>query len=69
MSTVMETIAARHMGMEVLALSLATNLAAGLSGEKLSGDEVLEIGKASATRVGGLLAEILKQIDAQKSKS
>jgi purine-nucleoside phosphorylase len=57
------------MGMEVLALSLATNLAAGLSGEKLSGDEVLKIGKASATRVGGLLAEILKQIDAQKSKS
>jgi purine-nucleoside phosphorylase len=48
MSTVMETIAARHMGLEVLALSLATNLAAGISGEKLSGDEVLAIGKASA---------------------
>lgn len=63
MSTVMETIAARHMGLEVLALSLATNLAAGLSGEKLSGDEVLAIGKASASRVGGLLANILKQID------
>ena len=63
MSTVMETIAARHMNMEVLALSLATNLAAGISGEKLSGDEVLAIGKASASRVGGLLAEILKQID------
>jgi len=63
MSTVMETIAARHMDLEVLALSLATNLAAGLSGEKLSGDEVLAIGKASASRVGGLLANILKQID------
>lgn len=63
MSTVMEAIAARHMGLEVLALSLATNLAAGLSGEKLSGDEVLAIGKASASRVGGLLANILKQID------
>jgi len=63
MSTVMETIAARHMGMEVLALSLATNLAAGISGEKLSGDEVLAIGKAAAGRVGPLLAEILKQID------
>jgi purine-nucleoside phosphorylase len=63
MSTVMETIAARHMGLEVLALSLATNLAAGISGEKLSGDEVLAIGKASASRVGGLLAAILKQID------
>ncbi|MFM7082104.1 MAG: purine-nucleoside phosphorylase, partial [Actinomycetota bacterium] len=63
MSTVMETIAARHMGMEVLALSLATNLAAGISGEKLSGDEVLAISKAAAGRVGPLLAEILKQID------
>ncbi|MCX6536490.1 MAG: purine-nucleoside phosphorylase [Actinobacteria bacterium] len=69
MSTVMETIAARHMGMEVLALSLATNLAAGISGEKLSGEEVLAIGKASATRVGGLLANILKQIDIESQKS
>ena len=68
MSTVMETIAARHMGLEVLALSLATNLAAGISGEKLSGDEVLAIGKASASRVGGLLAAILKQIDLEAEK-
>ncbi|MFM8853012.1 MAG: purine-nucleoside phosphorylase, partial [Acidimicrobiaceae bacterium] len=68
MSTVMETIAARHMGLEVLALSLATNLAAGISGEKLSGDEVLAIGKASASRVGGLLAAILKQIDLDTEK-
>ena len=69
MSTVMETIAARHMNMEVLALSLATNLAAGISGEKLSGDEVLAIGKALATRVGSLLANILKQIDNEGQKS
>ena len=69
MSTVMETIAARHMNMEVLALSLATNLAAGISGEKLSGDEVLAIGKSSATRVGSLLANILKQIDIESQKS
>ena len=68
MSTVMETIAARHMSMEVLALSLATNLAAGISGEKLSGEEVLAIGKASASRVGGLLANILKQIDLETEK-
>ena len=66
MSTVMETIAARHMGMEVLGLSLATNLAAGMTGEKLSGDEVLAIGQAAATRVGGLLASILKQIDLER---
>lgn len=69
MSTVMETIAARHMGMEVLALSLATNLAAGISGEKLSGDEVLAIGKAAAGRVGPLLAEILRQIDKESRQT
>ena len=69
MSTVMETIAARHMGLEVLALSLATNLAAGISGEKLSSDEVVAIGKASASRVGGLLAEILIQIDFEAGKN
>ena len=68
MSTVMETIAARHLGMEVLALSLATNLAAGITGEKLSGDEVLEIGKASSQRVGTLLANVLKQIDLANGK-
>jgi len=54
--------------MEVLALSLATNLAAGITGEKLSGDEVLEIGKASSQRVGTLLVNILKQIDLANSK-
>lgn len=67
MSTVMETIAARHMEMEVLALSLATNLAAGITGEKLSGDEVVAIGKAASSRVGGLLAGILKQIDLENN--
>jgi len=54
--------------MEVLALSLATNLAAGISGEKLSGDDVVAFGKASATRVGSLLANILKQIDIENNK-
>ena len=43
MSTVAEAIAANHMKMEVLGISCVTNLAAGLSGEKLDQDEVLEI--------------------------
>jgi len=63
MSTVLETIAARHLGMEVLALSLATNLAAGINPEPLSGEEVIRVGKAAAGRVGALLREILGAID------
>lgn len=63
MSTVLETIAARHLGMEVLALSLATNLAAGINPLPLSGEEVIAVGKASAKRVGVLLRDILTAID------
>ena len=59
MSTVMETIAARHLGAEVLAISLVTNLAAGLTGEPLSHAEVIEAGRASASRMGALLASVL----------
>ena len=49
MSTVPEAIAARHMGMEVLGISLVTNLAAGLSGEPLNHEEVLAAGRAAAS--------------------
>jgi purine-nucleoside phosphorylase len=59
MSTVWETIAARHLGLEVLALSLVTNLAAGLSGEPLNHDEVLEAGRVAAERMGALLADVV----------
>jgi purine-nucleoside phosphorylase len=67
MSTVLETIAARHLGMRVLALSLATNLAAGLNPQPLSGEDVLQVGKESAQRVGALLRDVLKQIDTTKA--
>ena len=59
MSTVMEAIAARHLGAEVMAISLVTNLAAGMTGEPLSHAEVIEAGRASAGRMGTLLASIL----------
>lgn len=62
MSTVLEAIAAREAGMEVLGLSLVTNLAAGISGEPLNHEEVLEAGKAAASRMGTLLAEVLPRI-------
>lgn len=66
MSTVLETIAARHLGMEVLALSLATNLAAGMNPHPLSGEEVIAVGKAAADRVGILLRDVLSAIDRAK---
>ena len=62
MSTGLETIAARQLGAEVLAISLVTNLAAGLAGQGLSHAEVVEAGRASATRMGALLASILPRI-------
>ena len=62
MSTVLEAIAARAEGLDVLGISLVTNLAAGMTGEKLNHAEVLEAGKASAARVGGLLAEVVAQL-------
>ncbi|WP_441297550.1 purine-nucleoside phosphorylase [Actinosynnema sp. ALI-1.44] len=59
MSTVLEAIAARAVGMEVFGLSMVTNLAAGLSGEPLNHLEVLEAGKQAATKTGKLLRELV----------
>jgi purine-nucleoside phosphorylase len=62
MSTVWEAIAARHLGLEVLGLSLVTNLAAGLSGEPLDHEEVLEAGRRSAERMGTMLAQVVDRL-------
>jgi purine-nucleoside phosphorylase len=62
MSTVHEVIAARHAGAEVLALSLVTNLAAGLSGHALDHVDVLEAGHAAAERMGDLLARLVARL-------
>ncbi|MFO7278776.1 MAG: purine-nucleoside phosphorylase [Thermoanaerobacterales bacterium] len=62
MSTVWETIAARHLGLEVLGLSLVTNLAAGVGGVPLDHDEVLAAGRAAAERMGDLLAEVVRRL-------
>ena len=61
MSTVLEAIAARAEGCEVLGISLVTNLAAGL-GDKLDHEEVLAAGRASAERMGRLLGELVPQL-------
>jgi purine-nucleoside phosphorylase len=62
MSTVLEAIAARHLGADVLAISLVTNLAAGLAAEPLSHAEVVATARASATRIGRLLATLVPGI-------
>ncbi|MGB5150539.1 MAG: purine-nucleoside phosphorylase [Mycobacterium sp.] len=62
MSTVHETIAARAAGAEVLGVSLVTNLAAGMTGQPLSHDEVLEAGRQSAARMGVLLAGVIARL-------
>lgn len=62
MSTTLEAIAAREAGMEVLGISLVTNLAAGISGEPLNHEEVLAAGNAAATRMGRLLGAIVPRI-------
>ncbi|MFD9894582.1 purine-nucleoside phosphorylase [Amycolatopsis sp. NPDC059027] len=61
MSTVLEAIAARAAGLEVFGLSLVTNLAAGMTGEPLNHEEVLEAGRAAATRMGELLRELVSR--------
>lgn len=62
MSTTIEAIAARHVGLEVLGISLVTNPAAGISAEKLSHEEVLEAGRAAGPRISRLLAQIVTRL-------
>ena len=59
MSTALEAIAARQAGMEILGMSLITNLAAGISKEALSHKEVLEAGRDAEPVISALLAKIV----------
>jgi purine-nucleoside phosphorylase len=62
MSTTLEAIAAREAGMEILGISLVTNLAAGISDQPLDHAEVLEAGRNAATRMGALLSDLVPKI-------
>lgn len=62
MSTVLEAVAAREAGAEVLGISLVTNPGAGLAGEPLNHEEVLEVGRATAARMGVLLAKVVNKL-------
>jgi len=62
MSTALEAIAAREAGMEILGMSLITNLAAGISSEPLSHAEVLQAGRDAEPVISALLARIVAQL-------
>ncbi|MFO8033961.1 MAG: purine-nucleoside phosphorylase [Candidatus Bipolaricaulota bacterium] len=62
MSTVPEVIAARHAGLSVLGISCVTNLAAGVSGEPLSHEEVVETTKRKAGELDRLLSALLPRM-------
>jgi purine-nucleoside phosphorylase len=62
MSTVPETIVARHMGIEVLGISCVTNLAAGLGATELSHEEVSETGKKVEKLLATFITRLVPQI-------
>ena len=69
MSTVPETIVARHMGIEVLGISCVTNLAAGLGTMPLSHEEVYETGRQVENRLANLLKRLAPRIAARAEAS
>ena len=64
MSTVPEVIAARHMGIRCLGISVVTNMAAGVLGEKIDHEAVLEVGARVAGSLTALLRELVPTLSA-----
>jgi purine-nucleoside phosphorylase len=64
MSTVHEVIVARHMGIEVLGISLVTNMAAGVTGEAIHHEDVMEVGRRVEQQFTALLTALVPQIAA-----
>lgn len=62
MSTALEAIAARQAGMEILGMSLITNLAAGIQKTPLSHQEVIEAGREAEPVISALLAQIVEAL-------
>ncbi len=64
MSTVQEVIAARHMGIRVLGISVVTNMAAGVLPEKIDHEAVLAVGASAAGSLTALLRELVPTLSA-----
>ncbi len=64
MSTVPEVLAARHMGIKVLAISCVTNMAAGIADQPINHEEVLETGQKVRGMFESLLRAVLPRMDA-----
>jgi purine-nucleoside phosphorylase len=64
MSTVQEVIAARHMGIRVLGISVVTNMAAGVLPERIDHEVVLEVGAAASGSLTALLRELVPTLSA-----
>ena len=62
MSTVPETIVARHCGMRVLGVSCVTNLAAGVSGQPISHQEVMDMGRLARKDFAALITDIIHNL-------
>ncbi len=62
MSTVPEAITARHAGMDVLALAIVSNWAAGITTEPITHDEVIEAGRAVGPRLSELLTRVVQRL-------
>jgi purine-nucleoside phosphorylase len=64
MSTVPEVIAARHCGLQVLAISMVTNLAAGILDQEITAEEVIATGHRMAGDLTRLLTALLPRLAA-----
>ena len=64
MSTVHEVIVARHMGLEVLGLSLVTNMAAGVMDQPINHEEVMEMGQRAEAQFTSLVKALIPQVAA-----
>ena len=62
MSTVHEVIVARHMGLDVLGLSLVTNFAAGVTADLIHHEDVMEIGRLAEARFTALVTAVLPRL-------
>jgi len=65
MSTVHEVIVARHMGIEILGLSVVTNMAAGVLDQPINHEEVMETGQRIAGQFTSLLTALIPQLAKQ----